>query len=812
MDPIKPGDPRRIGTYLLSGRLGAGGMGEVFFAWSRDGRAVAVKVINPVFANDPDFRRRFRREVEAGHRVGGHHAAQVLDADPGADRPWMVTAYVAGPSLQQVLDVHLVLPARTVRILGVGLAKALQAIHAAGIIHRDLKPSNILLTDDGPRVIDFGIARAIDASAVTARAGTAGFIAPEILTREQVTFACDVFALGVVLAFAGGVRPFGVGPAAAIDYRVVNEEPSVQGLDPVIRDVVAECLAKDPADRPAPTRILECLAGDDGAGRWLPEPVHDMITACAPPPEPLVETSPVDPARLTAEAEQIARALPDEEERSLALLHIAAAVCPADPSRAARLLDDARYRAVRAAGAGSQWRPPAVEYLIESCPAEVGAVAGGIDPVPADQLLADIKEYSRVLTLRHRGAEEETAKVIATIAEAAASASPERADWIARLADESWQAMAIARAAMVAAHTDPARAEQMIAAIRSRLEEAAPPVADQRGGGRANRGRPRPKAPPAVAPAPARGDHDVARYWAAVALAETAAAAAGAGPIRPGRWPADAEHFARTVTTPGHSSARTLNPGGAIVRIDRARAATYLTDAEQLAMRIAAAGSTASGAAAADLRAAALTAVKTAAARLDPVRAGALLADAEQAAQAISADHERFEWLGQVALTAARTDPARAEQIAGRLLRFPHKLGELALAMASDEAARAERIAATITDEYLRALVRAALAVQAAPETAESRLREAEQAANASPARMIEVAMVTARNDPDRAEQVARSVHDGPEIIYVPSGDNPYERLPVNGLMRSAQYWRARALTALATASDEGTAGRLVTG
>jgi Protein kinase domain len=526
MDPIKRGDPRRIGTYLLSGRLGAGGMGEVFFGWSRDGRAVAVKVISPVFANDPDFRRRFRREVEAGHRVGGDYATQVLDADPGADRPWMVTAYVAGPSLQQVLDVQPVLPARTVRILGVGLAKALQAIHAAGIIHRDLKPSNILLTDDGPRVIDFGIARAIDASAVTARAGTAGFIAPEILTKEQVTFASDVFALGVVLAFAGGVRPFGEGPAAAIDYRVANAEPNLEGLDPVIRDVVAKCLAKNPADRPAPAQVLDCLTGDDGSGRWLPEPVHDMITACAPPPpELLVEASPLDPARLTAEAEQIARALPDEEERSLALLHIAATVWPADPSRAARLLDDARSRAVHAAEASGPWRPPAVEYLIGSCPAEVGAVAGGIDPVPAGQLLDDIKAYSRVLTLRHRGAEEETAKVIATIAEAAASASPDRADQIARLADESWQPMAIARAAMVAAHTDPARAEQMIAAIRSRLEEAAQPVADQRGGGRANRMRRRPKTPSAVAPAPAHGDHDMARYWAAVALAETALAA-----------------------------------------------------------------------------------------------------------------------------------------------------------------------------------------------------------------------------------------------------------------------------------------------
>jgi hypothetical protein len=800
MDSFMPGDPRQIGTYRLSGRLGAGGMGEVFFGRSRDGRAVAVKVISPVFANDPDFRRRFRQEVEAGRKVGGLYAAQVLDADPGADRPWMVTAYIPGPSLQQVLAVHPVLPARTVRILGVGLAKALQAIHGGGIIHRDLKPSNILLTDGGPRVIDFGIARAIDASAITARAGTSGFIAPEILTNEQVTSACDVFALGVVLAFAGGVRPFGEGLAAAIDYRVVHAEPDVEGLDPIIRGVVAKCLAKEPETRPTPTWILEYLAGDDGPGLWLPEPVHDMIKACAPPPELLVETSPLDNTRLMAEAEQIARALPDDEERSIALLHIAAAVCPADPAHAARLLSDIRYPAARAAAAGARWRPPAMEYLIESCPAEVGTVVGGIDPVAADQLLADIAAHSRVLTLRHRGSEEEAAKVLTTIAEAAASASPDRADRIARLVDdESWQAMAIARAAMVAAYTNPVRAEQMIATIRSRFE-----AADQRGEGRANRGRRQPRVPLAAAPASAHDDHDVARYWAAVALAETAAAVAGADPIRPGRRSADAGHFARTVTAAGHSPAPTLGPGGAKAGIDRARAANYLADSEQIAARIAASGLTASGAVAADLRAAALTAAKTAAARLDPFRAGDLLADAEQAALAISADHERFEWLGQVALTVARIDPARVEQIAGRLLRLPRKLGELALALAPDDVTGAERIAAAITDDYLRALVRATLAVQAAPDTAESRLREAEQAANGSPARMIEVAMVTARVNPDRAEQVARSVTDGPEIIYVPSGDNRYERLPVNGLMRSARYWRARALTGLATAASEG--------
>ena len=444
-----------------------------------------------------------------------------------------------------------------------------------------------------------------------------------------------------------------------------------------------------------------------------------------------------------------------------------------------------------------------MEYLIESSPVEVGTVAGCIDS--ADQLLADIAAYSHVLTHRNRGVEEETATVIATIAEAAAGANPARAGRIAHLvSDESLQAMAIARAAMVAAYTDSVQAEQMIGVIRSRIEQAARPVPDRRGGGRPNRMRRRAKLPSAVVPAEARVDHDMARYWAAIALAETAVGATGASPIRPGRRPADAEHFGRTVTAVGSSRTRTLNPGGTMPDVDRARAARYLAEAEQLASGIATSGFTASGAAAADLQAGVLAAVKTAAARLDPVRAGALLAEAEQAARAIGADHERFESLGQVALTAARTLPARAEQIARSLLHLPRKLGELALVVAFDDAARAERIAATITDEYLRALVRAALAVQAAPDTAESLLGEAEQAANGIPARLIEVAVVTARIDPDHAERVARSVHQGPEIIYVPSDDDPYERLPVNGLTRSARYWRARALTDLATAADDG--------
>src|SRR5215510_9669293 len=229
MDSLRPEDPRRVGDYVLAGRLGAGGMGEVFFGRSRAGRPVAVKVIYPVFANDAGFRRRFRLEVEAGRKVGGFHAAQVVDADPDAERPWMVTAYVAGPSLEQVLREHLALPMDSVKVLGAGVAEALGAIHAVGLIHRDLKPSNILLAEDGPHVIDFGVARAVDASGITARSGTAGFMAPEVLLGRPLTPACDVFALGVVLAVATGIRPFGAGPPEAVSYRVVHEEPDLSG-------------------------------------------------------------------------------------------------------------------------------------------------------------------------------------------------------------------------------------------------------------------------------------------------------------------------------------------------------------------------------------------------------------------------------------------------------------------------------------------------------------------------------------------------------------------------------------------------------
>ena len=185
--------------------------------------------------------------------------------DPG----WQAFTY-QGCCLDKNLAAHPVLPLRSCPRWGAAARpRALQAIHAAGIIHRDLKPSNILLADDGPRVIDFGIARAVDASGITAQHGTPGFMAPEVLKRESVTSACDVFALGMVLAFAGGVRPFGEGPSEAIAYPIVHEEPDLHGLDPLIRGVVAKCLARNLKDRPAPAIILDRLAVNDRLAQWF---------------------------------------------------------------------------------------------------------------------------------------------------------------------------------------------------------------------------------------------------------------------------------------------------------------------------------------------------------------------------------------------------------------------------------------------------------------------------------------------------------------------------------------------------------------
>jgi WD40 repeat protein len=289
--PLQVDDPQQVGAYQLVQRLGSGGMGQVFLGRSPGGRMVAVKVIHPERVHDSDFRARFRREVQAAQRVSGAFTAPMIGADPDAPTPWLVTAYVAGPSLQEAIAAHGPLPIASVRGLAAGLAEALASIHAAGVVHRDLKPSNVLLAADGPRVIDFGIAKAADASLITRTGftvGTAGFMSPEQLTGGQIGPASDVFSLGAVLAFAAnGVGPFGHGNSRALDYRVVHGEPDLDALpDKALQQLITSCLAKDPGQRPSLARVLAQANPDSSSERltaavpgadWLPTAVRTEI-------------------------------------------------------------------------------------------------------------------------------------------------------------------------------------------------------------------------------------------------------------------------------------------------------------------------------------------------------------------------------------------------------------------------------------------------------------------------------------------------------------------------------------------------------
>ncbi|MCZ4102809.1 protein kinase [Streptomyces sp. So13.3] len=309
MEQLGPGDPRQVAQYRISARLGAGGMGQVYLARSPGGRSVAVKVVRADLAQDPQFRIRFAREVEAAKRVSGVFTAPVIDADPNADPPWLATGYVPGPSLTSAVTEFGPLPEDSVRMLVAGLAEALVAIHRAGLVHRDLKPSNVLLALDGPKVIDFGIAKALESVGLTmagSAIGSPGFMAPEQVTGGEVTFATDIFALGAVLVFAAtGRSPFGTGPTPALLYRVVNDEVEVDDLPGGLRPLARSCLAKNPWERPSAAQILDGLDSPDQAptaafasgGRWLPAPLTRAIlrqsgmldeerTVLDPPPAP----------------------------------------------------------------------------------------------------------------------------------------------------------------------------------------------------------------------------------------------------------------------------------------------------------------------------------------------------------------------------------------------------------------------------------------------------------------------------------------------------------------------------------------------
>ncbi|PJM91669.1 serine/threonine-protein kinase [Streptomyces sp. CB01373] len=306
MQPLEEEEPATVGPYRLLGRLGSGGMGRVYLGRSAGGRTVAVKIVHPHFALDEEFRARFRREVEAARRVGGAWTAPVLDADPGAPVPWVATAYAAGPSLAAAVADAGPLPGHSVRALGAGLAEALAAVHELGLVHRDVKPSNVLLTLDGPLLIDFGIARATDGTASLTSTGVSvgspGYMSPEQILGKGVTGAADVFSLGAVLVHAAtGEPPFRGDSSAALLYKVVHEEPELGSLSGDLRDLAAACLAKDPAARPGPGEVARRLA-PEGASRlivagWLPSRLVEQVSRSAVSLLNLEATAPDPPAQ-----------------------------------------------------------------------------------------------------------------------------------------------------------------------------------------------------------------------------------------------------------------------------------------------------------------------------------------------------------------------------------------------------------------------------------------------------------------------------------------------------------------------------------
>jgi hypothetical protein len=264
--PLMPGDPAQVGKYKLTGRLGSGGMGSVFLGTSPGRRKVAVKVLHSDLASDRQFRNRFGREVAAARQVSGFYTAAVVDADPAASPPWLVTAYVPGPSLAASVAEHGRLCPLEVHDLGAALAEGLEAIHECGLVHRDLKPSNIILADDGPRIIDFGLARDGSATSLTSTGtllGTFPFMSPEQINGQPVGPRSDVFALGSVLTYAAtGHSPFIASHPATILHRIQYEAPNLDGLGGPLRDLISWCLQKKPADRPALARIITRLTSD----------------------------------------------------------------------------------------------------------------------------------------------------------------------------------------------------------------------------------------------------------------------------------------------------------------------------------------------------------------------------------------------------------------------------------------------------------------------------------------------------------------------------------------------------------------------
>ncbi|MFB6506798.1 MULTISPECIES: PQQ-binding-like beta-propeller repeat protein [unclassified Streptomyces] len=403
-------DPRRIGPFEVLGRLGAGGMGLVYLARSASGRRVAIKTVRTELAEDQLFRVRFTREVEAARAVSGFYTAAVVDADPRAAVPWLATAYVPAPSLEEIVTECGPMPVQAVRWLAAGIAEALQSIHGAGLVHRDMKPSNVLVVEDGPRVIDFGIASGVSNTRLTmtnVAVGTPAYMSPEqARDSRSVTGASDIFSLGSTLVFAAtGHAPFhGANPVETV-FMLLREGPDLEGLPGELRPLIESCMQMDAALRPTPADLQAQLAphlfasgGDDSgtASAWLPASATTMIEqrrgGRRPAPAPPVTPPPPPPGPPPAGPDSGRRAHPDP--RSSASL-----TAPApDPGGPVRLpgakvpigpgprAQDVRSAAPAAAEAGpaTGWvRPPAgVNGSTRTTPAPVPGPAQPADPPP----------------------------------------------------------------------------------------------------------------------------------------------------------------------------------------------------------------------------------------------------------------------------------------------------------------------------------------------------------------------------------------------------------------------------------------------
>jgi serine/threonine protein kinase len=311
LEPLRRWDPEQIGGYVLVGRLGAGAMGRVYLGRSAAGRLVAVKTIRVELAEEPGFRNRFAQEVAAARRVSGAFTAAVVSADPEADVPWLATAYVPAPTLSRLVRACGPLPVPAVRWLAAGCAEALKSIHGAGLVHRDLKPSNVLVSPTGPRVIDFGVARAAERIQLTVTRGAVGtpaYMAPEqARDTRQATMASDVFSLGATMVFAAtGHAPYQGETVMDVLVRLATEAPDLSGLPADLADIARACLDRDPRGRPGPAVILARLApgGNPDAGELgpasLPGPALDLIAEYRHDPRPPAD-APAARARASGE-------------------------------------------------------------------------------------------------------------------------------------------------------------------------------------------------------------------------------------------------------------------------------------------------------------------------------------------------------------------------------------------------------------------------------------------------------------------------------------------------------------------------------